>query len=564
MRPSSASRQCRGIMPRRRFRIGLLLDDPDVPKWVYDFALWAKDHPAIDLAAAIVHSGTRRSLFDILLSVENKLLLRANDYRAYADARTICDIVPVKLFARARPTKRRGEFELDSGDVARIGEWKLDALVRCGRAMPSGSILEAARHGMISVCAGGAGNGATDGFAEVLEGRPETAFTVERLRPEGEPREILFSGSVATALLFAWNVVSLQARAFQYLQMTLERLATGTVQKVRASRPEGGTPRNIDILAYGFRSARRCLRKALRRYSGQEFNWQVGFASEPWPDAEFARGSVIPNPAGAFLADPFAIKVEGANFIFVEEFSFETRKGVITAYRIENGEPRRIGVVLEESYHLSFPFVFEHGGEIYMVPESGADGSVRLYRSTSFPAGWTEAKVLMTGVSAVDTVLFERDSLWWMLTTIQGKGPGLNNCELHAFYAPDPLGDWLPHKKNPIVMNARKGRNGGLLHDQNGSPCRVAQVSAFTFYGAFSAIYRIDEISPETYRETLVKEIHPNFFPKLDGTHHLSCADDVTFFDFMRIERPMKSERRNAVPEGRPAQPRAKMHVPAR
>ena len=195
-------------------------------------------------------------------------------------------------------------------------------------------------------------------------------------------------------------------------------------------------------------------------------------------------------------------------------------------------------MVLEEPYHLSFPFVFEHDGEIYMVPETANDRSVKLYKATSFPTGWIEVKVLLADVVAVDTVVFRHGSLWWMLTTIQGEGPGLNNAELHAFYADDLLGKWTGHELNPIVMDARKGRNGGFIRDGSGKPCRVAQVPGFTFYGAASAVYEIEELSPTSYRESLIREVRPTFFSALDGTHHIHSANGLTVYDFMRVERP--------------------------
>ena len=35
--------------------------------------------------------------------------------------------------------------------------------------------------------------------------------------------------------------------------------------------------------------------------------------------------------------------------------------------------------VLQEPFHLSFPHVFEDGGKVYMIPETQAADSVRLY-----------------------------------------------------------------------------------------------------------------------------------------------------------------------------------------
>lgn len=510
-------------MPRPKYRIALLVDSLDVPKWVSDLADWAKGHAAIDLAALIVHS-PRDSTFERLLKLERKLLPGKKEFRDYAALHSIAGAAPVQIHAAEC---------VAAADLLEIAELDLDVLVRCGRARPLDRIVAASKDGMISVVAG-----TSDGFLEVLEGRPDTPFTIERRRAFDDRGEVLFSGSVATALLYGWNAIALQARAFPYLRTTLERLASGTAKPVEQHEARTNNPRALDLFSYGLRTARRSFGKSLRRYCGREFNFQVAFSREGWGDCDFASGAPIQNPPGAFLADPFAITVDGTDYLFVEEFPFDTRKGVISAYRLDGAEAERVGVVLEEPYHLSFPFVFEHEGEIYMVPESGADRSVRLYKATSFPTGWTEVKVLLADVPAVDTILFKHDELWWMFTTIQGEGPGLNNAELHAFYADDPLGPWTPHNLNPIVMDARKGRNGGFVRDSNGKPCRVAQVPGFTFYGAAWAVYSIDELSPTTYRESLVKEVRPTFFADLDGTHHIHSANGLTVYDFMRVERP--------------------------
>ena len=39
-------------------------------------------------------------------------------------------------------------------------------------------------------------------------------------------------------------------------------------------------------------------------------------------------------------------------------------------------------VVLKEKFHLSFPWVFTDAGKVYMVPETGTDGSIRVYEAT--------------------------------------------------------------------------------------------------------------------------------------------------------------------------------------
>ena len=38
-------------------------------------------------------------------------------------------------------------------------------------------------------------------------------------------------------------------------------------------------------------------------------------------------------------------------------------------------------VVLEENFHLSYPYVFEESGNVYMIPETSDVGDIRLYKA---------------------------------------------------------------------------------------------------------------------------------------------------------------------------------------
>jgi hypothetical protein len=526
-----------------RYRIGLIVDGARVPKWVRDLADWADRHPDFELAALIIGPPpSNRGLLGALLAAERLLLRFSADYRPLARLYPVSGLTPVEL----RGVRRGGQrsVRLAKADRARLEQLGLDILVQCGCAAPAPDLVAAARDGFLFLSAGSGGAAADGarGFAEVLDGLPETRFAIERFAPSANGPETLFTGSISTALGYASTTAALHARAFGYIRLVLERLAAGTAEPGRHDRGLA-VPRRVaagDVAAYAIRTAKRGAGKLARRFLGREFNWSVGFTRQSWSDGDWAAGTAIANPGSAFLADPFTIAEGGAHYVLVEEFPFRTRKGVISAYAVEGNAARRIGPVLERPYHLSFPFLFRFGPDIFMVPESGADRSVRLYRSTSFPGGWEEVRILLSGVAAVDTILFEHRGLWWMLTTIKGEGPALNNAELHAFHAPDPLGEWTPHRNNPVVMDARRGRSGGFLRDADGRPHRVAQVPGFTFYGAGAAIYRIDELSPDSYSERLVREIGPGFQPGLDGTHHIHSADGLTVYDFMRVERPAR------------------------
>ena len=77
---------------------------------------------------------------------------------------------------------------------------------------------------------------------------------------------------------------------------------------------------------------------------------------------------------------------------------------------------RRRGVALETGYHLSYPFLLEFEGELYMIPEQGASGRLRCYRCVEYPLGWRWHCTLFDEPLA-DATLFRHDGDWSMLPT---------------------------------------------------------------------------------------------------------------------------------------------------
>ena len=72
----------------------------------------------------------------------------------------------------------------------------------------------------------------------------------------------------------------------------------------------------------------------------------------------------------------------------------------------------------------------------------------------------------MNSVSAADTNIFLFDKKWWMLCNLSSSKIKDHNNELHLFSSKNPLSsDWFPHKLNPIILDSRKARNGGLIFD---------------------------------------------------------------------------------------------------
>lgn len=512
------------------YRLALLVDSLRVPKSVRQIAEWARDHPSIDLVAIVLdgrpdsHPGHRTStpaagvLLKLLNAIEKLMVLQGEEREHFA-------LRPIGQFAEVVPLEQ-----------VRVGSMKLDAIVDCTSKALNDDIARLAKDGVIALRCGSLGG--PPGFVEVLDGRPQTSFAVERRRGSGS--ETLLRGSIGTSLFHAENYAAVYDRATPYLLASIERLASGEADARQAENGSASATGPIgagDVLAYMYRTLGRVMAKAWRHAAGREWNWGVAYTFAPWQDADLRSGKILPKLAGTFIADPFVVDHAGKRYIFLEEFPFSTRKGVISVFEVDESGAERVGIALEEPYHLSFPFVFRNGGRFFMVPEGQGGGELVLYECEDFPLKWARRRVLLPDICA-DTVLFEHDSRWWMLTTIKGAGRAENNAELHAFYADDPLGEWHPHLMNPVVLDAAKARNGGLLKDDEGTIFRVAQRARFRTYGDGFAIYRIDELTPNSYRETMVREVGPDFFPNLAGTHHMHSQAGLTVYDFSRDERP--------------------------
>ena len=117
------------------------------------------------------------------------------------------------------------------------------------------------------------------------------------------------------------------------------------------------------------------------------------------------------NPPRKYLADPFPFVHDGRTHLFFECYSHDERRGSIWVVPVDAagralGTPRP---VLERDYHLSYPFVFRHGRDVFMIPESAQNRSVDLYRASRFPDEWELEETLFAGLRAVDSTVHEAD-----------------------------------------------------------------------------------------------------------------------------------------------------------
>mgnify|MGYP006077186209 CR=1 FL=1 len=240
----------------------------------------------------------------------------------------------------------------------------------------------------------------------------------------------------------------------------------------------------------------------------------------------------VKNKFNEYLADPFLFTYENKSYLFCESYDFIKKKGVIKSGLInEKGECHNLEIALEELHHLSFPYIFNDNGEIYMIPESAKNESVNLYKCLKFPHEWTLEKKILSNVKAVDTSILFYENIYWLFTTVvdlQGT-----SSDLHIYYADNLLGEWMPHKNNPIFSDVSRSRNAGRIAIYKDNILRPSQ-SCLTRYGEKVVFNKIDILNKDAFKESFYDEIDCKSIPNADGLHTWNKNKDFLAFDYAK------------------------------
>lgn len=242
-----------------------------------------------------------------------------------------------------------------------------------------------------------------------------------------------------------------------------------------------------------------------------------------------------PRPRSSW-ADPFPVEYGGRRYVFFEEVPAESspRKGRICLMELDSdGLPAIIKPIIEQPYHLSYPFVFCHEGTWYLVPESRQNRSVDLYRCTRWPDQWRLERSLLRNVELVDSTLHYHDGYWWLFAAAAEVPSGSPRRLLHLYYAKhlhSPV--WTPHPLNPVVDDVGSSRPAGrLFTDAQGRLMRPAQDCSVR-YGYGIVLNHVTELTPNRYTE---QPVH-HFAPQKDqlATHTFNQSGSMVWIDAAR------------------------------
>jgi len=263
---------------------------------------------------------------------------------------------------------------------------------------------------------------------------------------------------------------------------------------------------------------------------------------------------VLNGDTGSYLSDPFPFRHQGQGFIFVEQYLYSKNRGCIAVVTVDrNGTAGAPQIVVEEPHHLSYPFVFEQDGQVWMIPESGAARNVSLYRAVEFPYRWTREGCLIDGFEGYDTTPLRHEGGFWFFVS-----PRLwrsTSWDVLSLYRAESLtGSWMPCAANPVLIDATLSRPAGAVIRHGGRMLRPVQDCARGYGGAVT-FCRIDALDESEFAQTPVGRIRCGAF----GCHtynRRSCLEVIDLFGHIRGLREVTTSYRLLVPDAPVSGPR--------
>ena len=546
----------------KRLNICVLINETTVPLWVHrtienltlsGFAyvtVIINREPANETREHKISHGSA-FLIRLFESID-RLLFRSKHY-SHLDT-DIASLTGVKSFISLNNS---AGLTQETGKANAIADLNPDVIILFGSHIIEDTILDIPKYGVwtFSIDDSKIHGMPAHGFWEVIKHQPLTDMWLEILTADRSPNDVVYFSREST---YHYSVTENRNKVFWRATVVLPRLIEGIFrhgeayldqmkERHKAFIPDIGRSSYSDSFLSVLRDLVAHIGYVLRLgiYKAchtDAFSWQLrinNIRDSNYCQDDFSTFKAINPPRRLFWADPFIIADENNYYVFVEEFIYKTNKAHLSVLQLDcDGHLFKSKKILERPYHLSYPFVFKIDGTYYMIPETNQNKTIELYKCCDFPYIWKFEKYIMENISGTDTTLFHYENKWWLFTTIDQTG-GVSSCstELFLFYSDDPImGKWVSHPLNPVVSDESRARCAGKIFIDDGKIYRPSQDCSIR-YGRGLNINHITKLNEQEYNEVLLKEIKPDWDPKLKGVHTINSDKDMIIIDTYKFHK---------------------------
>lgn len=393
-------------------------------------------------------------------------------------------------------------------------------------------------------------DGPTPGFWDVVANQPTTLAQLVVDTVQERHRVVYRSVSATQAHSVSntrnqllWKSTTFFSRMFkQFRERGLEKLLAQAPEPLPHTQDAPGNMEGARLLAnLAYARTRNKIHKMLHKD-----RWQLYIhRGQGFPTA-MDGFEVLEPPAHHYWADPFPVYEDGIHYLFFEEMEEGKNKGYLMVMPLDGPDAMKPQKILQQSFHLSYPFIFRHEGRYYMIPETRQAKSIQLWEATQFPCEWKPYKVLMEDIEAVDPTLFFKDGLWWLFASVAST-EGASTCdELFLYYSADVFaGSWEPHPANPVVSDVRCARPAGRIFERDGKIYRPAQDCSEHFDKGGQGVFfqEITRLNTTQYAEKQVGALQATWDPHIKRLHTYNACKGLVVVDGLIQQRTWKKNK---------------------
>lgn len=545
-------------------RLGVAVPTDECPEWIADWILSIRAEPSIDLVVVVAsHANGNRSqrgslvapLFATTVAFASAVITHPAQLFAPVRLQTVLDTTSTTT--QAKPDWHElppiDEVPRHHRQASALEIYNLDVLVWLVDGRVPDDLCSVTRYGVWSIPSALRATSRDRGrLVQDLNPRATLARVVlyVQLTMGPPPRKVADSVVPTTSLSWHNTRATVVRRACALITrrlFALQRLGCGALTPSisgtdHLSSPVEKGPAQSKATIRPVLPRRIAARKTLtiaqrhvRRMIEGRHKWFVAVGRRADADSAVQlpeRLRPILPPPGHEYADPFPFEWDGQLYLLVEDIPHSTGRGRISLIELNTSlSAGRVTTVLEQPFHLSYPYVFEADGDLYLIPESREAHRIDLYRvSDDGPGTWRHVTCLIDNIEAVDSTVFQHNGRFWLYCGVPAPDTASDWEELHLFTSRSLTEGWEPHPLNPVVSDPRRARPAGAPFVHNGSLIRPGQ-DCSDRYGESIVFSRIDVLSENDYVEVPAAVICPDWAPGLVATHTYNRSAQMTALD---------------------------------
>ena len=450
-------------------KIGVLLDGLKIKQWQYEIIKYIESHANLKTTALIINDNNHKFVkqgsifYRASQALDRKIFSIKNNVFKEISLEEMVEQTPVYYI---KGEEKRFSYRFLEEDIERIKELDLDIMVRFGFGILRGEILNAAKKGIWSLHHGDnrINRGGPPAFWEVANREEVTGITLQELSENLDDGKVIKRSFIKTNnTSFYRNKIEVFWAGIELFNLALDELSHGILkyEEEKSSLqfychplykdPDNSTSIKI-FLNFWYR---RVLEFGKEKITSSQWHILYKFKNDCSVEKSIFRYKKLSPPKGFDWADPFIIRENKKFYLFFEEIKIGSGNGHISLFKFDekgkllNEKPVKI---IDEEYHLSYPFIFKEGMNYYMLPESADSNELWLYRCEEFPERWKKCQKIFSNKQIYDASLYYHEEYWYLFGTEKLSEGGNRDQYLHIYYSKELASEvWTQHPLNPLV-----------------------------------------------------------------------------------------------------------------